>query len=87
MRCPPGEGHGKGLDGHRLEVEDAGVEVDGAQGARGDDHALELGEHGLHRKASIQATELHQSDPSTSKFWYVISWTSASCQPSVHLAS
>ena len=55
---PPGEGHGKGLDGDRLEVEDAWVEVDGAERAGGDDHALEFGEHWLHGQASIQAAQL-----------------------------
>lgn len=54
----PSEGHLKALQDNRLEVEDLGVEVDGAEGARGDDHTLELGKHGLHCQASIQAAQL-----------------------------
>lgn len=33
----PREGHVEGLDGHRLEVQDAGVQVDGGQRAWGVD--------------------------------------------------
>ena len=34
----PGERHGEGLHGDRVEVEDARVELNGAEGAAGDDH-------------------------------------------------
>lgn len=55
----PGEGHLQALQHDRLEVEDLGVKVDGGEGARGDDHTLELGKHRLHRQARIQAAQLH----------------------------
>lgn len=54
----PGEGHLEALQDNRLEVEDLGVEVDGAEGARGDDHTLELGKYWLHCQAGIQAAQL-----------------------------
>jgi hypothetical protein len=58
MGCRPGEGHGEGLDGDRVEVEDARVEVDGRQRAARDDHSLELLEHRPHRQTGIQAAQL-----------------------------
>lgn len=54
----PGECHLQALQNDRLEVEDLGIEVDRAEGARGDDDALELGKHWLHCQAGIQATQL-----------------------------
>ncbi len=54
----PGECHLQALQNNRLEVEDLGVEVDRAEGARGDDDALELGKDWFHCQAGIQATEL-----------------------------
>ena len=55
---PPGEGHGKGLDCNRLEIEDPRIEVDGAERAGCDDNALELREHRLHGKTGVQAAQL-----------------------------
>ena len=54
----PGEGHGEGLDGDGVEVEDARVQVDGRQRPARDDNRLELLEHRPHRQARIQATQL-----------------------------
>ena len=54
----PGESHLQALQHDRLEVEDLGVQVDGAQCAGCDDHTLKLGKHRLHGQASIQAAQL-----------------------------
>lgn len=40
------------------EIEDARVEVDGAEGARGHDHGAEARKHGPHGQAGVQAREL-----------------------------
>jgi len=46
------------LQHDRLEVEDLGVKVNGTEGARGDDDALELGKDWLDCQTGVQATEL-----------------------------
>ena len=55
----PGKGHLQALKHDRLEVEDLGVQVNGAQGAGCDDDALELAKDRLDGQAGIQATQLH----------------------------
>lgn len=54
----PCQGHFEGLDDNRIKIQDLGVEVNGTQGPRCDDHALELAEDRLHCKAGIKAAQL-----------------------------
>ena len=55
----PCEGHGEGLNGNWLKIEDPGVQVDGTESSGCDDDTLELAEHRLHRQAGIQTAQLH----------------------------
>jgi hypothetical protein len=57
----PGESHGEGLDRDGREVEDARVQIDGAQRPAGDDHALKLLEHWPYRQPRIQAAQLRSN--------------------------
>ncbi len=54
----PGERHVEALADDGAEVEDARVQIDGAQRAAGDDDGLEFGEHGLHGQRRVQARQL-----------------------------
>ncbi len=58
MKCSPGKGHGKGLNGNWIEVQDARVQIYGRQRSTGDHHCLKLLEHWPHRQAGIQAAQL-----------------------------